>query len=142
MEVLGAGVGVEMDVAVVLLDIFVFADLASCGEGVILFVVEGADVLGDGDTLGAVNFEVWIGPEFAGSGCNVLEETLEGALGLWVSQLGAGLGLVFSGSGAGAAASRDREEFLGRSVEKGFPVRVLAQFLWYSFPSTRWRCTR
>lgn len=140
MEVLGAGVGVELDVAVVLLGIFALVDLASCGEGVILFVVEGAEVLGDGDTLGVVNFEVWIGPVFAGSRCNVLEETLDGALGLWVSQLGAGRGLVFSGSGAGA--SRDREEFLGRSVEKGFPVRVLAQFLWYSFPSTRWRCTR
>lgn len=58
MEVLGAGVGVELDAAVVLLDIFVLVDLASCGEGVILFVVEGAEVLGDGDTLGAVSFEV------------------------------------------------------------------------------------
>lgn len=56
------------------------------------------------------------------------EETGEGALGLLVSQEGAGLELVFSRSGSGA--TRDREDFLSRSVLKGFPVRVFAQFLW------------
>lgn len=55
------------------------------------------------------------------------EETLEGALSLWVSQLGAEGELVFSGLRSGA--SRDREEFLDKSAVKGFPVRVLAQFL-------------
>lgn len=55
------------------------------------------------------------------------EETLEGVLGLWESQLGAAE-VVFSGPGSGAR--RDREEFLDKSALKGLPVRALAQFLW------------
>lgn len=55
------------------------------------------------------------------------EETLEGVLGLWESQLGAAGYVVFSGPRSGA--SRDREKFLDRSAVKGLPVRVLAQFL-------------
>lgn len=99
----------------------VLVERAGRGEDEMLetFVLEKAEVVGgDVETEGGV---------LVGRGCDVPNETLEGVLGLWESQLGVAGELVFSGPGS--AASRDREDFLDRSAVKELPVRVLAQFL-------------